>query len=222
MEPMITDQVRFLGETLAKKHTVIESYIDEDGQPAKREKVILPMAAGANLLATWPHILKLSDLPDAQAVANLYLSLEPEVARKLPIEAYCYAAKISPGRVFEMLTAVLVRQGANAMTLITAVWTPRLVEKSVEMGLRDDGVKDREMMYKATGFLPTPKGSQTIVNVSQNATVAPTIVQAPSPESTISRLAAAFNEARGLPPPQEAIEVSSSEEEPEDVLEDQS
>jgi hypothetical protein len=78
---------------------------------------------------------------------------------------------------------------------------PRLVEKSAEMGVKDEGVKDREFMFRATGFLPAPKASQTIVNVQQNATATPAIVPLSSPESSIAMLARAFNEARQTMPP---------------------
>jgi hypothetical protein len=78
-----------------------------------------------------------------------------------------------------------------------------VVEKSVEMALTDGGIEDRMLLGKATGFLPTPKGSRTIVNVEANANAQSNpqvLVAAPPPEQTIRRLVDRLNEARGLPP----------------------
>jgi hypothetical protein len=82
---------------------------------------------------------------------------------------------------------------------------PRVVEKSVEMALTDEGIEDRTLLAKATGFLPTPKGSRTTVNVAANANAQSAanpqvLVAAPPPENTIRRLVDRLNEARGLPP----------------------
>jgi hypothetical protein len=104
-------------------------------------------------------------------------------------------------RALELVTAAAVHAGLQAAAILSAVWMPRLVEKSAEMGLKDEGVKDREFMFRATGFLPAPKASQTIV-VQQNATAtAPAIVPLSSPESSIAMLAEAFNKARQTLPP---------------------
>ena len=189
LEPQVTRQLIALGTALMREVQV-------------RDKTILPLGIGADVERSWPHMLKLSDLPEAQTISNLYLSLPLEQARAVPMEAFCYASRISPMRVLEMVTGVLVRQGATAATLLTAVWHPSVVRRTIEAAL-DDSHADRQDLHKAVGFLPTPKGSQTIVNVTQATAVAPppAIVPLPSPESTITMLAGAFNEARGLPAP---------------------
>jgi hypothetical protein len=76
---------------------------------------------------------------------------------------------------------------------------PEVVAKTVERALTDDGIADRMMLHKATGFLPMPRGAQTTVTVMQNAQANATsqpIVEAPSPEQTIRQLADAFNQSR--------------------------
>jgi hypothetical protein len=82
--------------------------------------------------------------------------------------------------------------------MLAALWHPRVVEKTIEMALTDEGIADRNALHRATGFTPLPKGSTTIVNVQQNAQghVPGTCVHVPRPEDTIRRLAMAFNEAR--------------------------
>jgi hypothetical protein len=201
-EPSITRQLESLSTALMREVKVPREILDAHGKRITVLDTILPFGIGPDLRLSWPHLLKLSDLPDARAISQLYERLEPAQARSLPVEAFCIAAGLSPMRVIEILTGILVRQGATASTILAAVWHPRVVEKTVQMALQDDGVSDRATLHKATGFTPSPKGSQTIINVQNSANAAniPAVfVPAPSPESTVRLLADTFNEARGLP-----------------------
>ena len=203
LEPWITVQLDAFSNVLGNEMTVLREVYNEKGKLERIDRVpILPNHIATDLKKSWAALLKLSDMPDAQRLANLHDSLDPPMARALPIEAFCYALAISPLRVLEILTGILVRQGATASTLLTAVWHPKMVEKSIERGLQDDGIADRVIVHKAAGYLPMPKTSQTIVNVNQPATTQSVVfVPAPPPEATIRTLADTFNEARGLPPP---------------------
>jgi hypothetical protein len=191
--PQITPQLRMIQQRLRR-----------DGRPRVTRDVI-PYGPGGDILISWPYYLASSDSPDAKKVMAKY-HIVGSVARGdkvLPIEAYCVSAGVSPSTIFELLVAACVRFGAQACTIIAAVNHPRVVEKSVEMALTDEGIEDRMLLGKATGFLPTPKGSRTIVNVEANssATANPQVlVAAPPPEQTIRRLVDRLNEARGLPP----------------------
>ena len=200
-EPNITHHLRQLSDSLLKEITVTKETVGDDGKKVFIKESIFPFGIEPNILKSWPKLLKLSDLPDAKRIANLYESLKQDQAESLPVEAYCYAASISPMRILEILTGILVRQGAQASTILAAVWHPRVVQKTVEMALTDEGVSDRATIHKATGFVPMPKGSSTIINVQQNASSQKTVafVPAPSPEATVRQLADTFNEARGLP-----------------------
>jgi hypothetical protein len=82
--------------------------------------------------------------------------------------------------------------------MIAALAHPRVVEKTIERALTDEGIADRMALHKAMGFLPTPKGSQTIISIMQSAqaNTAVQTVAAPPPEDTIRRLANRLNEAR--------------------------
>ena len=135
---------------------------------------------------------------DAHKVWNAYRSVPESYRRLVPPEAFCQAAGVSPWKVLDLIVVVAVGQGVQRSALVAAVWHPRVVRKAVEVALTDEGHADRQDLHKAVGFLPSPKGAQTIVNVQQNATVAqsPAFVPVPRPEDTIRRLAMAFNEAR--------------------------
>jgi len=146
-------------------------------------------------------LLECSQDAEARRLWSAYSSVPPSFRRLLRPECFCLVARVHPMRALELVTAAAVHAGLQAAAILSAVWMPRLVEKSAEMGLKDEGVKDREFMFRATGFLPAPKASQTIVNVQQNATATPAIVPLSSPESSIAMLARAFNEARQTMPP---------------------
>jgi hypothetical protein len=91
------------------------------------------------------------------------------------------------------LTPILPRNGCVSVR----VWS----YTSSIAALTDEGIADRKMLFQHSGFLPTPKGSQTTVAITQNvqASAVPQFVAAPRPEETIRRLSDRFNEARGLP-----------------------
>lgn len=171
-------------------------------------------------------LLQWSEDPEARRVLQKYLSVPESYRRLLPAEAYCCAAGVSPWRVLEVVTGVAVRLGAQASSILAAVWHPRVVEKTIEMALTDEGTADRNTLHRATGFTPLPKGSTTIVNVQQNTQGQIASFPAPRPEDTIRRLSARFNEAiqtLPAPPVENVVEVASEEYEADkgNALQDQ-
>jgi hypothetical protein len=212
--PQITPQLRMIANTLRR-----------EGQPKRTRKVIdvntqagiatvedtthkSPYGPGTDLVLSWPAYLASSDHADARKVLQVYYSIPRNLRMNrsnhpiIPLEAYCVAANVSPLSILAILTGEIVRLGAQASTIIAAINHPRVVQKSVEMALTDEGIEDRNLLSKATGFLPTPKGSQTLVQVNTNATAnaaAAPVTIAPPPEQTIRRLVDRFNDARELP-----------------------
>jgi len=100
-------------------------------------------------------LLQSSDDPDARAVHNVRCKLPPSYMRLLPLEAFLTAAGVSPWRILEIVTGVAVRQGAQASAIVAAVWHPRVVLKTVERALQDDGETERTTLFRAVGFLPS-------------------------------------------------------------------
>src|SRR5215467_2011383 len=105
-------------------------------------------------------LLQWSEDPEARKVLQKYLSVPESYRRLLPAEAYCCAAAVSPWRLLEIVTGVAVRLGTQSSAILAAVWHPRVVEKTIEMALTDEGTADRNALHLATGFTP-PKGSTT-------------------------------------------------------------
>jgi hypothetical protein len=147
------------------------------------------------------YYLHATSEPDAVKVLAAYYSIPAYLRRPLPVEAFCLAAGVPTNRVLEIVVATATRLGAQASDLIAAVAHPRVVEKTIEMALTDDGHRDRETLHKHAAFLPRPAGQSVRVNVTQNtqATAQATVVAAPPPEQTIRRLVDRFNDARALP-----------------------
>lgn len=214
--PQITPQLAMIEKTLKRAgqpRTIRKQTIphpDDSTERVQREVIEESYAAaygpGSDLRSSWPLYLSASEHSDARRVLSTFHSLPRELRRVVPIEAFCVAAAVSPISILEQLFLVCVRQGAQASSLIASINQPRVVEKSVEMALTDDGIDDRTLLARATGFLPSPSGSRTVVNVAANASAAAAAksdavaapVLAPPPEQTIRRLVDRFNDAKAL------------------------
>jgi hypothetical protein len=150
--------------------------------------------------------LRLSDNPLAQKFLTLYDAPLITLSHRkvLPLEAYCLSGKINPLDLLEILVGVLVRVGAQQSAVIAAVHQPAIVAKTVEAALQPDNFRERQLFHKATGFLPTPKGSQTSIKVVQSQQQGQQqgqqqVAAAPPPEQTIRRLVDRFNTQAAMP-----------------------
>lgn len=165
-------------------------------------------------------ILSLSEDPDAIKFRDAYERTPHESRGLLPIEAYCAGAGISPSRVLDITVSVCMRFGVQSSALIAAMASPSVVRATIYNAVSYPGAEgfgDRMAIHKATGFVPSPKGNSTTVNVQQNAhggSQPQQFVTAPSPENTIRRLAEKFNESRARLPA--AIDVPALEAHEED------
>jgi hypothetical protein len=99
---------------------------------------------------------------------------------------------------------VACRMAMYEAQIIVALSHVLVVEKTIERALTDKGVADRMALYKVTGLLPMPKGSQTTTAVQP--------VVAPRPEDTIRRLSESFNKLHTLPPIKDAASCKGGDE----------
>jgi hypothetical protein len=91
--------------------------------------------------------------PEARKVLERYYSVPESYRRLLRPEDFCHAAAVSPWRVLESITVVAVRQAAQMSAIVAGALQPRVVEKTVQRALRDEGTKERMMLLRAVGFL---------------------------------------------------------------------
>lgn len=135
----------------------------------------------------------------------------------LPYEAYCIAAGISTHRLLECLSVQIIAAGAMHSAVTAARHHPEVVEATIGYALTEDGIQDRITLHRATGFLPSPKGSQTTIQIQQNAAAtaqaaSATFAEPPRPEQTIKRLVDRFNADKGESAPMpELVEASAQE-----------
>jgi hypothetical protein len=119
-------------------------------------------------------------------------------------DAICERAELDSLELLGVVAEAAFRCAMYTAQIKAALALPSIVERSVDVALTDDGVADRRMLLLHCGFLPTPKGSQVAIAITQNTQTHPTeravVVSAPRPEDTIRTLVDRFNEARGLPP----------------------
>jgi hypothetical protein len=150
------------------------------------------------------YYLAASPDPDARRILNAREKLTPGQRKLVPIEALCLSVNVAPHRVLEMVTAAAVRIGAQGDRIVAAVSHMGVVQHTVKMALTPMGIADRMALHKATGFIESPRGAHTTVNVAASAradaqsspTVQNAIVAAPPPERTIRTLVDRFNERR--------------------------
>ena len=120
------------------------------------------------------------------------------------VEAVRQRVGLKHPELLRTVAEVTYRIAIYKAQIIAALALPSVVERSIETALTDDGIADRKMLFQHSGFLPTPKGSQTTIAITQNAQANATsrsVVAVPPPEQTIRRLTERFNAIRGLPRP---------------------
>lgn len=116
------------------------------------------------------HILKQSEggLPEvieclrgsSDEIAQKFIDKYDEVAKsdlvngRVRVEHICVACDIDTADLLATATKAIFTQKKVTSALKLASAHPKLVDKSIQMGLQDKGVKDREMMHSAIGFLP--------------------------------------------------------------------
>ncbi len=136
-------------------------------------------------------------------------------------DAVCERIGLAPVELLRIVADVTCRFAMYTAQIIAALSHPLVVEKTVDLALNAAEDKDRlaaqVVLHKAMGFLPAPKGSQTIISILQNAqaNAAGQSVALPRPEETIRRLSDRFNERRGLPPVATAVLPGANSRDPE-------
>jgi hypothetical protein len=98
--------------------------------------------------------LQLSDDPEGRKVLSAYLSVPASYRRLLPPEAFCQAAGVSPWKVLQIIAGVEVWRGAQASAIMARMMLPGVVKKTIERAHKENGFKERELLFRATGLLP--------------------------------------------------------------------
>jgi hypothetical protein len=147
--------------------------------------------------------------PKAAQFLDTWDALDPcERQLKGTAEAVRQRVGLKLPELLGIIAEVACRIAMYQAQIIAALSGPLVVHKTIDLALDDSAkAKDRLaaqiVLHKATGFLPVPKGSQTIFSIFMQNAPAPTAAQpiaAPRPEDTIRSLSDRFNEVRALRP----------------------
>lgn len=143
--------------------------------------------AGAGSIAKAVEALSQDDSPDARAFIEVYGSVSRSDRDRLTIEDFVAASGLSARRFIEVLTGALMQQCQDVTRMMVAVATPKVLAATIKaatdqvpitafsvllganqvVGYTNGDTKAMEMWHKGTGFLPTPKGATTNINLQQ-------------------------------------------------------
>ena len=106
--------------------------------------------------------LRFSVSDEAQAFVKKYDSLSETDRKSLRWEEIATAAGVDTLQLLGVATIALAQQGQTVAEIIAATGHPLMVKKTIQMGLSDAGVKDREMLHINRGWLPSNKGNSVV------------------------------------------------------------
>lgn len=102
---------------------------------------------------------------EAQAFMAVYRKMKPCDRSRAPIEAIAVAANLTTRRLWEVLSGAAMQQGRDTVALMVSVAQPEVVARTIKSAKLPLGHHDREHLFKAVGFLPTPKSSNVFIRV---------------------------------------------------------
>lgn len=97
-----------------------------------------------------------------------YLQLSPKEHLDHTPERLCDLASVKPADLFGAVSGAVWESSRREASMLIAVHSPRIIEKTAKLAMQPKNYKDREMFNRGTGFLPTPKGAQILINNSPN------------------------------------------------------
>jgi hypothetical protein len=109
--------------------------------------------------------MRMSGDPMIVAFLKQYDGVSEVDRKRLPIEAYAIAAKLDLTRLLGAIMLALREQSANKVKMIALTAHPHVTRASVKYALKENGVRDRQMVHQALGFLAPPQGQTINVNL---------------------------------------------------------
>ena len=140
-----------------------EEHDGEEWEPEK-EPIVTPLfkAVGGGI----EHVLDAlhaHDNEDARSFIDAYDQCSAADKRNLSLESIAFAAGIGSLRLAEVAQTALFLYGSMKTKMLLASGLPGIVSRSIQMAKTPKGLHDREMMLKAGGVLPMPKGAQIAI-----------------------------------------------------------
>lgn len=150
---------------------------NEEWEP-ENEPIVTPMLRSVE--GGIPHVieaLRAHDDDDARIFLRTLDEAGATDRKNLPVEAVAFAAGIGSLRLGELCQSAIFLFDGMKTKMLLASGLPAIVSRSIQMAKTPRGLHDREMMLKAGGVLPVPKGAQIHIqnlNASEKEEEAPT------------------------------------------------
>lgn len=174
---IISDGHRLDRSDAARKRYKITAEMME-GVPHVTQKIV----SGAGSIQIAIEALRADDSSDSLEFIRTYDSILPSDRTRLRLEEIFTLAGLSARRFIELVTGALMQQSGDVSRMLTAVSQPKVIAATVKaateslpirnsegdvIGYTNGDVKAQEMFHRATGWLPIPKGAQTVINMQQ-------------------------------------------------------
>ena len=108
--------------------------------------------------------LRFSQEPQVLAFLEKHDAIPDRDRRAVTWEAIALAAEVDPATLLGAAILAIQSHSANAVKIIALSNHPEMTRKRVEFGKLACGVRDRDALDTALGFLPQTKGSTFIIN----------------------------------------------------------
>lgn len=138
------------------------------------------------------EILEGDESPDARLFVAKYRSISESDLAYISIEEISLSCGLSTRRLWEVIAGARLEQSQETVKLMVAEAQPRIFASVIKaateaqpiiardedgesrvVGWTNGDIKAAELIWKGTGFLPTPKGATTILNIGGEQRSAP-------------------------------------------------
>lgn len=106
--------------------------------------------------------------PELACIVDDWENLNAKGKQKRSVEDICAAHNIDPLHFFAVVNEAAMKFRDNATLLIASMNMPALVQTSAQVGLTQEGWRDRKMMFEHSGFVPIPQGTRINI-LNQNS-----------------------------------------------------
>jgi hypothetical protein len=107
--------------------------------------------------------------PGLAPVIEDYASLSPKGRKAVSIDAICVKHDVDPLHLIAVVSEAALKYGNNSSIVLAALRFPEVINRSIKNALTPAGFKDRELLAKHHGFIPTPHGTSIQVNATAGA-----------------------------------------------------
>ena len=115
------------------------------------------------------ELAALSQHPGVLKVVELWHAAEAYDRKKMPFEYFVEAAEMQPADFLAEVVRSAFTSNMDVAHIMAMIAHPRIIAKTVELAQLPAGHRERDMLFRHSGFLPVPQGARTQINVTAQA-----------------------------------------------------